>query len=197
MQLQADGIVCATTASVVSKIIPGLTSEQKNFFDSIGYSSTAVLAQVYLVGQTLGDKGLAFPRSEGSRLAAITVSPEKTDEGFKFATVKAYASGDFSEIQAMSDKAAEVQLLNERSSYDSIVLARNAQPITTHFQKWPEALPIFEQGHFHKLRLFADGKIENQNDGIVFAGDYLGGPFMEGAFTSGLEAAKRLDAQLR
>ena len=75
--------------------------------------------------------------------------------------------------------------------------SRDARAMATCFQKWPEALPIFDHGHFHKLRLFADGKIEEPKSKLVFAGDYLGGPFMEGAFTSGMQAADRLHAQLR
>lgn len=196
-QLYADGVVCATTASKVSKIIPSLTKIQKDFFDSIQYSSTAVLAQAYPIDQTLGDRGLAFPRSEGSALAAITVSPEKVGEAYLFGSVKAYASGSLSGVRDMSDEELKTRLLNERMSFDSTVLSGNNAPEETYFQRWPEALPILGQGHFRKLRLFAEGKIEEPRSKLVFAGDYLGGPFMEGAFTSGIQAAKRLDAQFK
>lgn len=195
LQIQADGIVCATTASAVTKIIPDLSVIQKEFFDSISYSSTAVVAQVYDVGQTKGDKGLAFPRSENSQLAAITVSPEKTANGKVLGSVKTYAATY--PKQRLSDQAITQQILDQRAAFDSFVLARDARAMATCFQKWPEALPIFDHGHFHKLRLFADGKIEEPKSKLVFAGDYLGGPFMEGAFTSGMQAADRLHAQLR
>ncbi len=195
-ELHADGIMCATTASVVSRIIPRLTTKQKDFFASIGYSSTAVVAQVYPIDQTLGDKGLAFPRSENGKIAAITVSPEKTMRGKTLGSVKVYASGFSQQHPNMPDKDTRQQLLNEKEPFNSAVLVAGARPIATYFQKWPEALPIFDHGHFHKLRLFADGKIEEPNSKLVFAGDYLGGPFMEGAFTSGIQAAARLHAQL-
>ncbi len=77
------------------------------------------------------------------------------------------------------------------------LLIDNSKPVATHVQRWPEALPFFDVGHFKRLRSFENGEIENQEQPIAFAGDYLGGPFMEGAFTSGIQAAERLDARLR
>jgi predicted NAD/FAD-dependent oxidoreductase len=46
------------------------------------------------------------------------------------------------------------------------------------------------------LREFEDGLIEDQSQALAFAGDYLGGPYMEGAFTSGMKAADRLCERL-
>lgn len=197
MQLKADGIVCATTASAVTKIIPDLSIAQKEFFDSIRYSSTAVVSQLYDANQTEGDKGLAFPRIENSQLAAITVTPEKAKNGSVLGSVKAYASGSSEQLKSLSGQEIIQRLLDERSAFDDTVLNADVQATATYFQKWPEALPIFDQGHFHKLCLFADGKIEQPHSKLVFAGDYLGGPFMEGAFTSGLQAADRLHKQLQ
>jgi protoporphyrinogen/coproporphyrinogen III oxidase len=57
-----------------------------------------------------------------------------------------------------------------------------------------EALPEFDVGHFGRLQSFARGEIEEP--GLAFAGDYLGGPFIEGAITSGESAAERLLAGL-
>ena len=75
-------------------------------------------------------------------------------------------------------------------------MRKDATPISTHVQRWPEALPMFEPGHFKRLRSFANGEIENPKQALVFAGDYIGGPFVEGAFTSGVRAAERLHERL-
>lgn len=40
------------------------------------------------------------------------------------------------------------------------------------------------------------GDLDLDTDGLAFAGDYLGGPFIEGAFTSGMNAAKKLEEQI-
>jgi oxygen-dependent protoporphyrinogen oxidase len=66
---------------------------------------------------------------------------------------------------------------------------------STHVQRWAQALPVFDVGHLQKLKTFAEQPIERA--GLVFAGDYLGGPFIEGAVTSGYAAAQSLAAVLR
>jgi len=76
------------------------------------------------------------------------------------------------------------------------VLIGNPKPQAVHVQRWMEALPFFDVGHFKRLRAFENGEIEDQNQPVVFAGDYIGGSFMEGAFTSGLQAAERLNSRL-
>jgi predicted NAD/FAD-dependent oxidoreductase len=41
-----------------------------------------------------------------------------------------------------------------------------------------------------------DGEIEDPVEPLTFAGDYLGGPFIDGAFVSGIKAAMRLEEKL-
>jgi hypothetical protein len=87
--LQADGIVCATTATAVPKIFNDLSQAETDFFESIQYSSTAVIAQTFARAQTNGDKGIAFPRTEGVELAAVTVGPGP-EEHSEVATLKIF-----------------------------------------------------------------------------------------------------------
>ena len=67
--------------------------------------------------------------------------------------------------------------------------------IFAQIYRWPQALPEFEVGHFHRLQAFANRAIERGGP-IVYAGDYLGGPFIEGAIVSGEAAAARLLTRL-
>lgn len=196
-RLQADGIICATTASGVPVILKDLlTSQQRAFFEAVRYSSTAVLARTYQQDQTRGDKGIAFPRLEGSDLAAVTVSPEPGKSN-RLANVKAFASGAVGkQLCAESDAAIASRLTKAMESIRQEVLAGDPQPLSTHLQRWPEALPFFDVGHFKRLRAFEEGGVEDGSQLLTFAGDYLGGPFMEGAFTSGMKAADRLAQRL-
>ncbi len=195
--IQADGVVCATTASVVPKIISGLSEQQIAFFSSINYSSTVVVARTYKKEQLLSDMGIAFPREEKSKLAAVTASPELAGHKLVLGTVKAYASdADGKELCNKSDEEIARVLTDAMKPIRQLVLHKDAVPISTHIQRWPEAIPMFEPGHVKKLKSFASGAIENPTQALVFAGDYIGGPYIEGAFTSGLQAAKRLDKQL-
>lgn len=196
--IRADGIICATTATAVPNIFPDLTDRQKKFFTSIQYSSGALIARTYQQGQTRGDKAIAFPRIEGSELSAVTLSPEPGAGNTTYATVKTYASGAVAaKLGSMPDHKLQNSLMAAMQPVQDSVLIDNPLPVATYMQRWQEALPFFDVGHFGRLRQFHDGKIEDQNRPIAFAGDYIGGPFMEGAFTSGVQAAERLDARLR
>lgn len=193
--MQVDGVVCATTASVAVRIIPDLSQRQRSFLDSVRYSSTVVMAQTYERSQTKGDKGIAFPRREGYHLAAVTVSPDPGLEVEPMASVKAYASGAHAkDLLALNDQALINRLIKELSVVRGVVMQSNAASLSTHIQRWPEALPIFDRGYYHRLESFIDN--ESSHEGLVFAGDYIGGPLMEGAFTSGVQAADKLDAFL-
>lgn len=195
--LQAHGIVCATTASAVTKIFPDLSEQQRAFFESVNYSSTALIARTFKQDQTRGDKGIAFPRQEGINLAAITVSPEPGADR-ALATVKTYGSGVIGkDLCKESDDVIIQTLTNAMEPAHEAVLSDDPKPLAVHVQRWPEALPMFDVGHFKRLHVFENGDIEDRNQALVFAGDYIGGPFMEGAYTSGARAAQRLQRKLK
>jgi protoporphyrinogen/coproporphyrinogen III oxidase len=191
-KIKADGIVCATTATVVPKIFKNLNDTQHNFFSSIHYSSTAIVAKTYKNKVVPTHYAIAYPRKEGNNLGTITIVSDKST---KTTLVKLFATGATGKkLCAETDKKIEATLLKDtmvsREFFDF-----SAQSNSTHIQRWDEALPEFTVGHFKLLKSFKEGRIET-NERIVFAGDYIGGPFMEGAFTSGIQAAERLDKLL-
>ncbi len=70
----------------------------------------------------------------------------------------------------------------------------NADQVFRRVYRWHEALPEFDVGHLRRLQA-RDGA-PPETAGLVFAGDYLGGPFVEGALRSGVQAAHRLTKHL-
>jgi oxygen-dependent protoporphyrinogen oxidase len=140
---------------------------------------------------------VGFPRSEEQTLSVVTGSAEQSDRQVEIGNVKVYGSGKAGKrLVTLDDAALKAKLLSAAKLAWEQVLTPGAQPIATYIQRWPEAIPLFETGHFKKLAAFKDGEIESPTQALVFAGDYLGGPFMEGAFTSGLQAAKRLHQKI-
>jgi protoporphyrinogen/coproporphyrinogen III oxidase len=182
-----DGVVCATTASVAKMIIADLSIEQEQFFSSVHYTSTVILARVYKLSVAPPNQAIAYPRKDGGILSAVTIS--SNDDA---TLVKIFASGaSGSALSTKSDDEISMLLADAAELPDDFKV-----PLFEYVQRWSEALPEFTAEHNEQLRLFAGGQVESAVDELVFAGDYIGGPFMDGAFWSGTRAAERLHSRM-
>ncbi|HMQ29848.1 MAG TPA: FAD-dependent oxidoreductase [Chloroflexaceae bacterium] len=196
LRLEADGVVMATTATAVPRLLPWLDPGRRAFFEAIAYSSTVNLAVGTRGRLPRGVYGLLFPRRETPFLASATVQTIK-DPGFAPRgrdAICLHLSGPAAAALREHDDAtlARLMLADLRRlapRYDPV-----PQMLFQRLYRCPEALPLFDVGHFRRLAAFAQGAIEAGP--LVFAGDYLGGPFVEGAVVSGEAAAERLRARL-
>lgn len=189
--LEADGIVCAIPAIHVPNLCPDLNDRQQQFFLSTGYS--ACVNVVIAVDQRLPSEiyGLFYPGCESKVLCLASVESakrsEQTPDGQDM--LKLF-TGDAVGSVGNDDSAVRDRLLAEVARMGPAYLPGPGR-LFSRVYRWQPALPEFAVGHFKKLKAFADGQIE-EGKRLVFAGDYLGGPFIEGAITSGREAARRL-----
>lgn len=189
--LSADMVVCATTASAVPRILPWLGDERLALFREVRYSSTALLATGTRERLPRDFYGLLFPRRESAFLASATIQAVKSASAVPRGrdTLALHLSGPAMDgLRQCDDESliglmlAELRRLAPR--YDPTPHA-----VFQRLYRCPEALPEFDVGHFHRLQLLADG--DHGPPGLAFAGDYLGGPFVEGAILSGEAAAAR------
>jgi oxygen-dependent protoporphyrinogen oxidase len=171
--------------------VPFLAPPQQAFFDAVIYSTTAVVASRARHTKSSAARSVAYARQTGRAIGALTIA---TDLSATADAIKQYGSGEHgADLCAQTD-----EVIRERLGQTApFVLPTPADIEDWRLQRWPEAIPRFDTGHFQRLRQFEDGQIEADGQALVFAGDYLGGPFIEGAFTSGLRAAERLDRRLR
>lgn len=187
----ADGIVCATPAPNVSTLFPNLNAKQQAFFGAIHYSS-AINASLRLNHQLhSAPYGFVCSDREMKYLSAANIvsakNPQQIPQGKD--VVALFSASQ--ELLESDDEFIQKILWTDLQSTGLIHSMRDEDEfINCSVYRWHQALPEFDVGHFKRLKSFADGEIES--DGVVFAGDYLGGPFLEGAITSGLEAAQRL-----
>jgi oxygen-dependent protoporphyrinogen oxidase len=188
----ADVVLCATPATEVAHIVRGLAADQREFFERVSYSSTAVT--VYDVPHAVSSP--AFPvmvRSDDRSILSMigVLSRRTTSEPL----------GDRDVISLYTSGAASERLL-ELSDQDIVRhMTEAAKLASTTFdcerrtdelvQRWPQALPRFPPGYLARLRDV--GALGERR--LAFAGDYLGGPLIEGAVTSAESAARKLLAQ--
>ncbi len=191
-QFIADGVVCAAPAVVVPTVFPYLTTRQRTFFEKITYSATV---DIYLgLDHRLPSSlyGIFYSRREVENLASVIIQSER-DPG--------QIPAGYDGIKLFSSGVAAQKLLDKDDSFiQSQLLAdlRHAgfpydpegHILFSKINRVSLATPQFDVGHYERLKMFAEGEIESGC--AVFAGDYLGGPFIEGAITSGVKAANRL-----
>lgn len=196
LALDADAVVVATTASPVPGLLPWLGCERLAFFRAVTYSTTANLAVGVQGRLPRNCYGILFPRRETPFLASATVQavkdPSHAPRGRD--VICLHLSGPATAALREIDDAALARLMLADlrrlvPRYDPSYRA-----VFQRLYRLPEALPEFDVGHFQRLQRFARGEIEPP--GLTFAGDYLGGPFVEGAIVSGEAAADRLLAAM-
>ena len=202
-QIAAKGVLCATTATQVNAMMPWLPSAIAKFFSSVTYTRTAILTfRVASDTRNYPQGSLLFPVPAVTDIASINPRYEVVDgEADQAASaddpgrlinvflsdqgVADYGGLDDEELAAFTLKrVSELTGGNSWASAAELV----------HVHRWPEALPRFQPGHIGAVRQFRIA--EAGLTGVVFAGDYLDGPYIDGAVRSGQSAARRLIAQL-
>jgi oxygen-dependent protoporphyrinogen oxidase len=190
--LTADALVVATTAGVVPQILPWLGGARLALFQAVQYSQTATLAVGTRRRLPAAYYGLLFPRRETPFLASATIQAVKSATAVppgRDLIALHMAGPAAAALRQCSDEIVSRLMLHELQrvapAYDPA-----ADALVQRLFRCPEALPEFDVGHFARLERFADPAFAPR--GLAFAGDYLGGPFVEGAILSGEAAAERL-----
>jgi oxygen-dependent protoporphyrinogen oxidase len=195
-EIPADGIVCATPASGVANMFAEMNEVQRDFFDAVRYTSTVALAVALDQSPKSNLYDFFCAAGETRYLAAATIhSGSSSYPAPHENNVIELFSSDLGarHLLTQDDQAVRDLLWADIQRIGFLEHDLDAQTVF-RVRRWPEALPAFDVGHFKRLATFEQGAIETGN--VVFAGDYLGGPFIDGAITSGLRAAERLLARL-
>lgn len=189
-----DGIICAMTASAAATVVDGLPRATARFLASVEYSRTRCFVFTVAPGTATPRSPLTFPTDSVHLLASVNPLWSGRPLGAT-GIVKVYLSdagyGEFDGLDDAEAAAAALAALRDAGVRDRWVTeARLACG-----WRWPEALPRFPVGYLRTPALQDAAALDVGT--LVFAGDYLLAPHLEGALRSGRRAARRLIAKFR
>ena len=187
--LDADAVICATTATVATKIMPDLPSGIRDVMGRINYSA-ALNVVIGLEPDILyeGSFAATFSRNSGSWLSALS--------NIKIWAPKAMPDGrNMLHVLVIADEARKMFPLTDDEIGKRVVAeirkflpAMPERPELLRVYRWKEAGCVFQGGvltAIHEMRR----KILPDVKGLYLAGDYMSLPSTNGAMRSGVDAA--------
>jgi oxygen-dependent protoporphyrinogen oxidase len=198
--LDTDAVVLATPAADARAIAdPLLETAERDFLDRARYVAAIVLAVALdrtVVGRATRTR---VPDAEGWPVATIAVQPggagSPAPEGKELALVT--ASGRWSQVHLETpDEVVEKDLLGLlQRLHPGSSSAVSFSTVRRHRR----AFPRFDVGRYREIARFRRVQRDLRAEGrrLYFAGDYLVGPSLEGAVTSGFRAAEQVVRDLR
>jgi oxygen-dependent protoporphyrinogen oxidase len=185
----ADAVVMAVPGSLVLPLCPALTPAERAFFEQVDYVSGAI---VFLLldraPETLPYYGVAFPRPAGIGLYGLAVDHWK--EGVAPPGAGLLNTALTEAAAARLAGAPDTELVDFVLGELARTPVGRLAPKEAVVHRWSPMLPRFRTGYLRRLAAFR-ARAE-RTPRLVFAGDYLVGPFLEAALTSGLRAADEL-----
>ncbi|MEV5146911.1 FAD-dependent oxidoreductase [Streptomyces sp. NPDC052727] len=194
---QFDGVVVATPATSVPSLWSEAPKAVQDFVSAVNYSKTTVVSARVHRRVASPTHGVMFPGGRDKLVAAVTVASRRGSPELP-------PGDDILQVFSTENAARKWQDMSDQDILESVgralerigdgALDPRRDIGALNVCRWDEALPKFRPGY---LRLLRDLQPWLESPGRVkIAGDYLSGPFIEGAVATGKVAADALLKEL-
>ena len=188
--VEADAVICATTASDALEIAPDLPSTLREILRRVTYSRCCrVFFGVDSSPLPRDWYALGIPRQAVSLVSGISnsavLAPETVPEG-KAVIDALVIDRQADELFDASDDRVGPRVLSEVRKF---VPQMSRKPIFTHVHRWPEAVCLSSGGTMSALHRIGLEEGFGGVRGLFLAGEYMGVPSVNAALKSGVDAA--------
>lgn len=170
----------------------------------IAVNGDAVL-KIKGVGDLLGEQDMEFLRDcHYQRILNVTVGTERPIDGACYAVsipkVESMSAATISFMDYIDPSRVPKgegllvisgggPAVNQALLMDDLHRLYRVEPKSTGISEWESGTPKFPPGRYRQIAAF---KARPRRPGLFFCGDYLMGPFLEAAITTGLHAAHEI-----
>ena len=187
--VEADAVICATTATTALNIAPDLPSSISDVLRRVTYSKCCrVFFGVDSSPFPPDWYAVTFPRRTGALMIGMSnsavLAPESVPAG-KALIDALVIDKQAEELLPLNDEQTGERVLAEIRNY---VPAMSEEPLFTRVYRWDEAVCLAPGGMMTALSQMRRQSLKNVK-GLFLAGEYMGVPSTNGALRSGIDAA--------
>jgi protoporphyrinogen/coproporphyrinogen III oxidase len=195
--IESKVVLCALPAMYINSIFTNLPDSVRSFFAGIRYTSIVTVHLLLKEKTTIPHfYGLYYPSTPGKAIAAVAIQSNKilSQDMPNGSALSVYATTEFSqELFGGSEEEITRAILRKLESLYPFAQQDLSQNIAiSKIMRLNPALPVFHTGYISKLKLFDETLRHDLPPGIFFAGDFLGGPHIEGAVVSAENVLPRI-----
>lgn len=191
-----DRVVLATTAGTALALVPPDLKAHRGVLENTRYASTVNVA-LRLPAESLGATHCFYvPRLESDLICEFTneaiKGPHTTWQGRSLVTIGLHEQA----ARALRETEDDQVMAIVRAEFLRLMPQLDPARVEPYdLQRWAEAMPKFNCEQIARVRDFQAGG--QGQAGLYLCGDYLNGPWLEGACRTGQQAARQLCQDLR
>jgi oxygen-dependent protoporphyrinogen oxidase len=196
--IESSSVLCTLPATCINDIFTELPNTIRTFLGGIKY--TSIITMHLLLNETTNIPqyyGLYYPTIGTKAIAAIAIQSNRnlSEPLPGKSAVSIYASTRFSQelLEKPEEEIERVMMSKLEAAYPFSGHGLSQGVLASRIIRVAPALPIFNVGYIQKMKDFQETLVNDLPAGLFFAGDFMGGPHIEGAVISAKQTVHKIN----